>query len=204
MLYNKRNLSVADCCAADDPRFVINAVRFTQHGTEATDGKLLARVSMPEAQAKEFPEVGQAKAQPSEYEFLVDRKACKEIARTILKSKGYCPHILEHAYLDAAGSQKNNSVRFLTTDMEITKEHRIHKVDGIYPHTKGVWPCGIPEARVTLDPKLLMKVLKAAADFGKTVRLVVFGEDQPILIKSRADDGQRFKAIIMPVTTERQ
>ena len=220
-LLNKNNFAVSFAAAKEQSRYTMHAILVTDQETVATDGHILARVSLPtEAKKQDFPNPpgftpnGFTKA-------LVPVLTCKDIEKAIPKKPNF--PILQHAAITT--SEKN--VQVAVNDLESPRVFTVKPPEGQFPnwdssalwdHSKPAEPArnglpaqpakdGKPVIDIAFDANLLKRVLDAAVKFSngdriKPVRLRFYGNNDSMRFDMVNDDGQELNGLVMPVRSD--
>lgn len=200
-MLNKSNLQIADLASKEESRFSINGILVTPEETVATNGHILARVTMPKVDG-DFPDFpGCTRAEQFE-PFVLDRKTAKEIARAI-PIRPTLP-ILEHVLIGSEGS--NGTASLAVTDLELTRVFLTKKTTLPFPDYKKVFPKDSPEYVVAFNCDYLIAALKQVRGFiGNFTACAVmcFHGPQGPLVISAEKDGQRMDVMIMPMRNEK-
>jgi DNA polymerase III sliding clamp (beta) subunit (PCNA family) len=198
--------------AKDSGRYAMNGVRvaFTDKGqfrAEATDGKVLGRVTGECADAREYPPLPALESAPNgATEGVIPAKALKEACKNVPKgSLVRSKPILGHLAVVLAP----NEATLASTDLDGANAGLTRLVEGRFPPCDDVFPKQKDEVvRVRLNPKLLKELLDVAAAFsdpdGPKVELIVSGKGKdgyslfPVLVRAK-HAGQTFDGLIVPL-----
>jgi DNA polymerase III sliding clamp (beta) subunit (PCNA family) len=202
---------LARLASRDSGRYTMNGVRiaFDKDGgykAEATDGKVLGRVTGVCEDAREYPEIPALESAPNgATEGVIPSKALKEACRKVPKgNKIHGQLILGHLAVVLAPNQAT----FGSTDLDEASSNLTRLVEGKFPPVDDVLPKEKDEVvRIRLNPKLLVELVEVAAAFGDpdtpTIELVVCGKGKkfgkgPLMVRSR-HKGQQFTGLVMPL-----
>src|SRR5271167_1770826 len=84
ILVNKHNLALADFAAKEESRYTLHGIQITTEETVVTDGHVLARVTLPAVETKNFPII--EGFTPNGFTgCLLPTEACKEIEKALPK-----------------------------------------------------------------------------------------------------------------------
>jgi DNA polymerase III sliding clamp (beta) subunit (PCNA family) len=197
---------LAKLAAVENARYALTGVRVEKlpdgYACVATDGRVMAMVRGTSDSPDEFPAGSAAEADIGEgSEVVIPTKswteAFKGIPRRTFKD------ILRNVYVQLG--DKNSLLT--TTDLEERRTIEARNVDGRYPPYKEVFPKGPAKAVITVDPRLMIKVLTAAMDFcdeeQRGVDLEIFSDSVPMIVRKKRDK-QEFTGVIMPLTREKK
>ena len=199
MLYTKANFAVVHGANDDEYRPDLNGVHLRPDGaTEASNGRVLFKVSKAQADPDEFPQLpdGCASAPPNGEIVPVD--TIKKVLKAI-PIKANLP-ILRHVELIDKG-------RFFTTDLDNKTIIDFRPVDGSYPDTDGVYPK--PDERPCIRIGFSVDVLESMCKFvhaakggdkeREIIALTFYGPSSGAVFSAgQNDDGQEISGMIMP------
>lgn len=198
MLINKRNLVIATLASRDETRPALNYVRVTKEYTEATDGQVFARVSNSKIEDDDFPVVKGFKYNELD-KCLVPANRAIELVKMIPKSPTL--PILKHMQFAKDGN--NVKVAVIDTDLVTSTIIRIrqdHKE--IFPDCDKIMPTEKPKATVYVNAKLLIQLLKLAAEYDKAGQhevAIEFRAPHEALVVKTDDPEQTFYGLVMPL-----
>ena len=205
MNINTANLMVGKAAGTELSRPGIMGIRVTATHTEATNGHILARVTLPE----QFPPEdlpAAIKTEDAEYlePFTIPAKPAMAIKPFKMKKYTSIPCLDGTIYVDVEKTNVNGTAIFSATDRETTINPIIEKIQDQYPDTDRVIPNfegedGLFHTRLNITYlETLLAIAKATGS-----EYVTFdgrgGEFQPVVLKTENRDGQKFLGIIMPV-----
>ena len=203
-LLNKRNLAVrfaASKFAAskEQSRYATRGILATENETVATDGHVLARVSLPrDANAGNFPTIDGFK--PNGFSRgVIPTEAAKEIENAIPASK--IP-ALNFAAITTEHVDGKDMLRVAATDLETPKVFTVRQPDGAFPQWDGaIWPTDAPTMDVCFDARLLAAVSTAAAKFSDNrlcaIRLRFYHASSAMRFDV-VNDNQEMNGLLMP------
>jgi hypothetical protein len=199
MNLNTANLKVAMAASTDACKLSIQNIHVTQTYTEATNGAIFARVSLPlQFDCGDVPAV--CPTLPAEHikPFLVPAAAAMKIKPLKCKRLPILDGVL---YVDVAATNQNGSARFVSTDTESVISPELYKVDANFPDVNRVIPKDDPSFHVKLTIGHLETLLQIAKATGSEyVTVDGFGKSGsafPLVLKAEKD-GQTFLGVIMP------
>lgn len=214
MLLNRNNLEIAKFCSKDITRPLLQKLRILPGRTEASNGVVLVRVTIPQAEDDDFPKINgfTVTKKSKRKEVLVEGKDIARITKDIPKVNTL--PILAHAQVDFHGS--NGSLRVATTNLDTStiREYRTPD-DTPYPNTDKIMPghkdcvSGTPAFNkdepvftIGFDAQLLASVLTEAAKYQPIthgVKIEFYGYKCGARITAHSSDtGQDFEALVMP------
>jgi DNA polymerase III sliding clamp (beta) subunit (PCNA family) len=204
MIHLPRNVaSVVDACANDSARYTMQAVRLrllpnNWWRMEATNGRLAV--------------VLQGESQPS----AADQRDMPEMRapEAVLLEALIPPDAIDQAFKilpkDASNGKRHVGVALgdpTTLLVSGSSVSATKLMEGRYPDIDSVIPRkGVPLATITLDPDLLINVLRIVSavckdgQLGKRVQMHYFGPDKPIGFTADGAEGVMLDAILMPLT----
>ena len=188
MLLNKHNLAVVDAVSTNVARIGLHHIHITGRYTEATNGHIAVRVSLPKVDT-----AGLGECELPSKGITIEADDIREIAKRLPKSK-----------IIAIGEIKDDKVQ-IATDASVMFARQ---GDAPYPNTDQIWPSGTPKHKVSIDLKKLEKLVKimrkAMDDPNRDAAQVVQFEFQTnpataIVVRGfKPDDGQDVVGLIMP------
>jgi len=204
-LLNKNNLAVSFAAATEESRYTCNAVLVTDKETVATDGHILARVSLPQGvEDSAFPTIEGFK--PNGFSrALIPLAIAKEIEKAIPK-KTTIP-ILGHAAISSETTDDGQKVTVCVTDLDNTRIMPIREVTGQFPNWQAVFPKKDPVLDISFDAELLKRIATAASKFSdKTrgpapIRLRFYGPNEAMRFDC-TNDGQEMNGLAMPLRAD--
>ena len=206
-LYSRSQLSVRHAASKDETRFNMNGIHFREDGTvEATDGHMAARVKVETPPAEGYPHV--ADLTPTDeplVPFILPIKAAEAVVRAIPRKQAN--PVLEHAVLDVAETNGNESARFVTSDLDTTTPMLANKIDGKFPDTDQIFPSITGDPSFSLNVGLLERACKIAKEFAKGDRVTCLrfypaNEDasvSPIGIRVVSEAHGELEIVVMPM-----
>lgn len=205
MNINTANLKVGLAASKDESRKYIQTIHFTSKFTEATNGHILARVSLP---ANQYPVHEIPASCPTDdagkiIPFSVMAAPAMKIKTMKQKNKYSSIPCLEDAlYIDVTATNANGSARFSATDRETTITPELQKVEGdfpeldrVIPNTETEKPCFSANFKIGSLETLLTIAKSTGAE---VVTIYGLGDYRPMKIEAGAN-GQDFVGVIMPV-----
>jgi hypothetical protein len=208
---------LARLAAKETGRYATNGVcvAFTDGGkyrVEATDGKVLGRVTGVCEDAREYPPLPALESAPNgATEGVIPAKALKEACKKVPKGNLVrSKPILGHRAVVMAP----NEATFASTDLDEATSGLTRLVEGKFPPCDDVFPKEKDEVvRIRVNPKLLKELLDVAAAFSDPdcpkVELVISGKGKdgyslsPVLVRAK-HAGQTFDGLIMPLARDGQ
>jgi hypothetical protein len=206
-LMNRNNLGVRFAASAQESRYTMGAILATENETVATDGHLLARVSMPNMDAKNFPVVDGFK--PNGFKRgLIPSDVCQEIERSIPK-KTTIP-VLGHAAITTEHTDdRGDLLKVAVTDLDTPKVITVREPEGQFPKwdNQSLWATKAPVMDICFDAELLKRIMVAACKFtdkrtNAPIRLRFYGANEAMRFDMVNDDGQELNGLAMPMRAE--
>lgn len=212
MLVAPKVFKLAKLAAKEASRYAINSVLFERDSkgrcvAAATDGRRLGIVEWDDrAMAKEFPPINGSKAAvlpKGGFSCMIPAAACTAIAKTIPSKTP--KEILRHALIEEATA--NGKVTVITTDLSTTNQSAYDTTtEARFPKYQDLIPKYVPgmdSVRISVDPKLMIGVLEAAAEFCSEERKAVlleipFSPSKPIGVTAKDDVGHKATFVLMP------
>lgn len=196
ILLNKANLQCVIPAVSDEQsRYTLRAVNVTKTHTEATNGHMLIRVSLPEQKPGNFPVVEGFNANGFEKGLLP-----VETAKAVLKAMPKERHmpILNHAAI----SSHEGQVQIAVTNLKSPQVFQPVTVSGQFPNSDSLVELVTKQevkATVTLNPEYLEALAKSAKQFGaRSVKIEVRAEDKAVSMTA-TNDGQTWYGLLMPI-----
>jgi hypothetical protein len=202
MIFLPKNLGTLATLAGDESmRYALSGVHVLDEGDfyrcEVTDGRLLAIVCGPDARASGAgrhitDEQHQAieEATSGVFDMLVPASCWKEAFRQLPKDA-------------ALGLAASEGVITLALPQAIA---RCSPIEGRWPNVDMVLPSTGPLVRIRVNPKMLARLLEAAAVFSEpslaeppAIDILFYGRDKPLGIVGKNHQGQTIDALIMPL-----
>jgi hypothetical protein len=197
---NRSNLAVRTFAAKDKNRYTLQAILATEHETVATDGHVLARVSLPALDAANFPALDGFK--PNGFtRGLIPVDAAKTIEAAI-PEKNTIP-VLTTAAITADHS--DNTLKVAVTDLDTPQVFTVRQPDGQFPNWDMVFekPDRKPVMDICFDANLLAAVSQFAAKFSDKnnapIRLRFYSASNAMRFDVVNGDGQELNGLIMPM-----
>lgn len=212
MLIPERVFPIAACCAKENPRYALEAVRLErdEHGSPlavATDGRQLLVVSWDEPSGDDYPDIGNA-GQVDGFSALIPVATWKEAGKALPKRPA--KPILSYVLVDESEA---NPLSLATTDLQNVRHFAPPAVEGRYPRWQEVIAPltllpklkGKPRyaVKVQVTPKLMAELLTTMAKMmgddsaGVTLYIPVDG-DTPLQIQAKGGNFQAL-GILMPL-----
>lgn len=198
-MINKWNLKAVEFASREESRYTMQVILVRPEATIATDGHMLAWVSTAPIRSENFPEVPHApRAQDDFAPFLLATDAAQTIAKALPK-KTNIP-----ALMCAGVAVKDGQAIVTVTDLETPQTFRPAKVTGQFPQWERFMKEGdTPKATFTLNPALLARVAKFAAEFGgdrASVKVSYYGDGEAIRFDvTREETEQGATILLMPM-----
>ena len=197
MLLNKNNLNLAEYCDKTNIKPEISGIYITPDETVATDGYVMVIVSTPKLDIKDFPTDSTAPFTPKQVRAIIPANLAKSVANK-LQTNTNLP-ILENAVIK--NFKNEEMITFLSTNLEIQEETKGQVIKGTYPDYKKILPTGTPKAQFTVSYEYLKSAITALAKTAKndkSIKIELYGENNPIVLKS-SNDLQTTIALVMPI-----
>lgn len=202
MLINKHNLKVAEFASKEESRYMLKAIQISEDGTTATNGHYMVNVSLPKAEAKNFPQIEGFEPLAQAESMLLDRDTALKIEKAMPKNENI--PVLNHANVGKPGE---TTLNLAVTDLDSTQIFKPRKITGQFPNWKAVLPTGEPVVEIAFSADYLMQLARAAAAFtslecngGAMVRLRLYGSDKAALFETvNTDTEQKWTGVLMPV-----
>ena len=205
MNLNAANLKVGLAASTDKTKANLNSIHITSRYTEATNGHILARVSLPEQYDDDVPTCCPTSDARDIVPVVVPAKPVMGIK--IPKDKR---PTLNAVYIDVEKTNTGKMVVFGTTDRKSTLTPTVDKIDDLYSETDRVLPSesAIDDMpfRTCLNIDYLKTLLEIAKSTGAEI-VYLYGGDHtnkkpmqmPVILKSKNEKTmQTFTGIIMP------
>lgn len=215
MLLSKSNLDIAVMASKDETRPALMNLRITPEYTEATSGRILGRVEIPEEKAEDFPEVPGFSPNGSEpvKEILIPAKSALEISKSIPRSPKL--PILEYANIGAVSgaNTERSTVCIAVTDLDSPRVSSLRVDPNPYPNSDQVFPENIKDSETGKAAEPVIEIafaasqLKILADFcskhtkGGTgqIRLKVYTPTGAMAWECRSASGIKAYGLVMPM-----
>lgn len=202
ILLNRNNLAVRFAASDETSRHALRAILATEHETVATDGHVLARVSVPDIKAESFPQVNGFN--PNGFtRGLIPVDSCKDIERAIPKSKNL--PILNNAAITTEHVGERDVIMVATTDLDTPKVFTVRQPEGSFPawDSDSLWPSDAAAIDICFNASLLASVAQAASKFSdrgtETIRLRFYSADRAMRFDLVNSDGQEMNGLLMPL-----
>jgi hypothetical protein len=209
MLLNKQNLAIVSLAPTDGGRFSLEGVRITPEETLVTNGHLLIRVTTPNIESMQFPQIHGLTSTDSFEPFTLPRAAALAIEKAI-PGKSTIP-VLCHAVIGKETDDSDNAV-IGVTDMDMPQLFSPRKLIGDFPDLDKVTP---PKEgciyKVVFNVKYMIALLKQVEKFHASdgggrrfdpgVALRLYGEKIALRLDTENDDGQKLTAVLMPMNS---
>jgi DNA polymerase III sliding clamp (beta) subunit (PCNA family) len=165
----------------------------------ATDGRCLALVTGPTANALDYPTIPEmTELPPSAPQAVIPRaewqQAFKAARTPAMVEQPILGHVAVHLGLAES--------LLASTDGDKDTVARVANVEGRYPDYQAVLPRSEPQLRVFVNARFLIEVLKLAQQFGpedERVTLELHGANTPMVVRS-TNGPQKFVGLVMPLT----
>lgn len=165
MLIDRHALKILKAASTDNTRPQLNGLHVSKGHVEATNGHILAKVSLPDFPTEDCPEVWKEAGENLEGKIL-DPGDLKEVDRGLQKEKANLP-ILQVASIGKVHDSENDLRASWGLDGQI---YKVKTIEGAYPNIDNVWPQGKVTMQVAIDPKYL-RVIADLADRDEMVIL---------------------------------
>ncbi len=192
--------------ATEGGRFAMNGVllEITPEGYRAvaTNGKVLGVIEGPPVDTfAEYPALpGLAQAANGATSGIIPSDAWAAGFKMIPKRAVRINPILN----SLACILGKNEVNFGATDLESAPTSYNRLLEGRFPDYRQVFPKNDPVVTITVDPRLLIEVLKVAAAVADAdncqVTLSIVTPKVPMRVEAKNGTGQSFQGLIMPLT----
>jgi len=199
MFVNKHNLSIASF-ARKIENSSINNLCIEKDYTVATDGYRLVKVSKPQIDKDEFPDIfDKHEIKQDSDRILISADVAHSIEKRLPKKA------VINIIKNAAISEDKDHVNFLIYDLESSQIVKARKETDSYPDYNLVFPKEEPVASFYINAKLLRELLRWFETFTSTdphhkIKVEIYGEREPIKITARNwDTEQEATALIMPI-----
>jgi hypothetical protein len=205
MLIERNALKVAKAASDDPERYAITGVLVQEDGsTIATNGTIVLHY-IPAAPDPEFQYPLLEYLNPEEAEplkpFIMPAKDALELAKAPQVEEGY-ELLKKYVSLDAALTNRRDTVVIGDTDMLTEHVRKIRKIDAKFPDVRALLqPTGVPVFEVVLSVHLLKKLLDSlhALGFGDA-RFSFYGPLKPVQVEGHDPrTGADFAAAIAPM-----
>lgn len=174
MKLTKANLEIAALCSTDESRPIINNLHITTGYTEATNGHMLARVTLLPDDDKQLTSI------------LLHPQQVKKLMKLI-------PKACKYAKVDIKETTLTASVKDSTLQVECSS--------GQFPNTGDVIPkLNKDTITVRVDTMYLYKVATILKGYGKVdIEVDLSAPHSPMVFKAQNEDGQYITALILPM-----
>lgn len=207
MNLNTANLKVVAAASNDDIRRNLNGIHVTPHYTEATNGHILARVSLPtQYEPDELPVSCPTEAAENLKPFIIPTSGVKGLKTFKARSRyGSIPCLEDTLYIDVKETNLNGHAKFAATDREQTITPIIRKIDAEYPETERIMPTEEESFHISLDANYMITLLEIAKGVlngprNTKVEFWAYGKNKPFKITAaNSDTGQSMTALVMPL-----
>lgn len=196
---------VGKAASIDPTRENLNSIHVTAAHTEATNGHILARVSLPKQfSCDDLPAT--IKTEDAEYiePFIVPAKAAMQMKPFKVKNIACLDNSI---FIDVEKTNINGVARFAMTNIDVTVTPELAKIDAVFPDCDRVIPMKKPDFQVDLNIAYLETLLAIAKSTGAEVITLrgnlpendpTFVSNKPIILTAE-NDGQKFTGVIMPI-----
>ncbi len=193
LLLNQANLDVSKFAHESGEKGSLHGVHVTSKCTEASNGKYAIRVSMPEVESDDFPEVP-GHDLDNELDIVLPLSSIKQIK---IPKKSKVP-ILRNVCLS-----KNNTNHYLTTtDLENMNTIDTIQIEGTFPDVDKCIPAEEPTVEFAVSAKYLRDICDYAAkhtDETNKIIISVINADKVIKIKFKTVDEQDCTCLLIPM-----
>ncbi len=199
-LLNKANLELAELTEKDNYRG-LNAIRVTGEFTEATDGKVLVRVGLPNEDPSDYPVIDGVPRNGDNPDVLIRQDQASALAKAIVR-KTTLP-ILQHAVISVDGDKVIGATTDLGKQTILPTAGEL-RVNGNYPDTDAVIPPeDRPAVKVPVNAKILLQVLKYLVRYTEYPHQVTIEApmktSEALRLTAKTKHGQPVMALIMPL-----
>lgn len=201
-MYNIHNLNVKNIASEDVSRFALCCVNFTPTETQATDGHVLVRVTIPPPLDGYEPPDGLV----VEKEFksvTVHKEIVGKIKRAVDTGdgrQGNRVYPLQGFDGSKASFLLQNLLGYSVFSSPVETK-KFPNVDVVERSVLG--PDSKQEAEFSLNPVLFKNVCEQFANFVETtspqIKVQVFGKDKPVVFSASRFDGQKMTVYLMPI-----
>lgn len=200
MNINVSNLKVGLAASNDETKKAFQSIHVTKDYTEATNGTIMARVSLPhQYESEDIPSCVQTSAADKLEPFLVPAKAMMKIRPLTQKRKCSRISCLDgQLYVDVEKTNQNCNAKFFSSDIESTICTELQKADYYYPDIDRVIPDGTPLFHASYRIEYLETLLAIAKSVGSERIMLDLHDPKRPLVLSAEKDGQSFTGLIMP------
>ena len=204
MNLNTANLKVGLAASTDPARVNLNSIHVTATHTEATNGYILARVSLPyQYPIEDIPATIPTEPAENLQGFIIPAKPAMAV-KLFKKNLLHC--LVDTLYVDIEKTNPNGTAKFTATDLESTISPELKKIDGDFPDLDRVLPTfdeENPPYHVKLNIAYLETLLAIAKSIGTEFVTIDGGtkySQSPVVLKAEnLDTMQKFTGVIMPV-----
>jgi hypothetical protein len=152
-----------------------------------------------ESNPLDYPTIPElAEAPPAASQAVIPTREWKEAFKSVPRGRG-AEAIMQNVAVHLGADE---SV-LATTDGENVNVVQARNVEARFPDYQSVIPKKAPQAKVMLNPTLLLDLVKLAQGFtdpnAPYVSLEIHGPDQPITLRA-ASGAQEFVALLMPLS----
>ncbi len=197
--------ALSKLCSTEVARYALGAVNIlcTQDNTyhvQATNGRYAGIVTGPCADATEYPSIPALDSAPNgELGALIPGKDFEQACKAVPAGRKIFRPILRNL---ACVFSKNQST-LASTDISSANVSSPLNVDGRFPSIGDAIPTSPPDAVVSIDANLMIRLLQVASQFadGDNCRVTLeIRKDKPIVLHCGNSDGQSFVGILMPLS----
>lgn len=189
MLIPEKVFPIVVCCAAENPRYAMTAVRLERDAqgsplAVATDGRRLLVASWHEPSGADYPDIGVRVDQQEGFVAMIPADAWKEAGKAIGRRPG--SPILSHLLVDESES---NPLLLAATDLQSVRRFQPRPEEGRFPNWREVI------APLTMLPKLKGKrkyAVKVQVDAKMLAELLT-------TLSKMLDEGSRGVTLYIPV-----
>jgi len=199
MNLNKANLAVAAAASIDLSRPNINSIHITDKFTEATNGPILARVSLPyQFDPGNVPFSCPTDKATEINPFIIPAKSAVTIKLPKHRTLPMCNDTL---FVDVEKTNLSEGAYFNATDLTSMISPMIKKIDSDYPDIDQIVKI---DDEVHFHTFLSVNYLQTLLNIAKIVgceHVTIDGYDKPnkpVIIKGENIEGQEFYGMIMP------
>ena len=160
MNINSANLKVGLAASTDELRRNLMGIHVTSNHTEATNGHIAARVTMPiQVEVDDVPKQCVTLDKQHITPFIIPSSGVKSLKTFKVKR---LPSLNDTLFVDVEKTNLNGQAYFTATDLEQTSAPVITKIEGEYPDLDRVMPSEEPTYRVGFNVDYLITLLTIA------------------------------------------
>ena len=198
VLLSKPQIALADF--TDEDRAGLRYVHVTDAFAEASEGHLAVKVPHdPALGFDEYPALPDEMSQEGAAEYLIDGNLLAKASKSLPKKLSRTP-VLNNV----AVSTNHKGLALFTTDLESKTLLHQEKTEEPYPDVENIWKQQPKHRRVTLDARLVQKIVDFACEHGQKkrdipLRFFISDDEHPVYMEMRLENFTWAKAVIMPL-----